>query len=577
MVCLAVIHGNEEKVIKRFIEQFAPAVQFMVFVRAGGDSAPDKTATIIGETCEKLDMPYVRQIYENKVPMPHVDDFGAARQKAWEIAAKTGAKYLMWADCDDTLEPEAADVIRETAERGEHDMYLMPYKVRGNSQVVMRERMVVNDGSSRWRYPIHEQLSFRREMSYRILANAVVVHSPLEDKGDVQDRNLSILDSQICDAGRYYFYIAQEFFGKKKIAKFKQFANAALNAPGLEDLERYEILLNLAQCHNGEEAKTYAQRAFGIMPDRREALALLANYAIVDGDYTKANQLARIMMGIAKPIKTYWSMNHDWYDWKGLHLWNQTQRLVGKVKEANEMEDKFFEAAGRTFSVIHATLGRVAEAICAREQWLARADNPHAVEYIYGLHSFDKTSRKFLGGFRHSLTDKKGAGPNLEAAAAISTGRVIVQAQDDILPPYHWDTLLLERLGDLIEKPSFVAVSDGHRKDRIHVTSIMTRPYMEFKAKGDCEGCGFGHPGYFSMYWDTENSYRAYRDARDGKCNLIDATDLVFFHDHPAFVKGKPWDETYKIENAPEHYDAGAKLFNERNPQASKDGIMEGK
>lgn len=577
-ICLAVIHGNEEAVIERFIREFAPAVEFMVFVRAIGNQVPDRTAQIIGETCEQLDVPYVRQIYENQHDFEHVDNFGAARQMAWDLASKTKADYLMWADCDDLLAEDAAEAIRDVALLNEHDCLLMPYQVKGRSQTVMRERMVRNDGCSRWRYPIHEQLAFNRDVTYHILREGIFIHSPLQEKRDQSPRNLNILEAQVQEIARYYFYISQEFFGRHDIPRFKKFAKAALAAPGLEDVEKYEIHLNMAQCSSCAEAREHAAQAFEIMPDRREALALLASYAIVDGDNQKAYQLAKMMMGIPKPKKSYWNLNNDWYEWKGLHLYCQTLRLTGQSQEADGLEGKLFKESNAIFSIVHATLGRVQAALAMREQWFARADNPLGVEYIFGLHAFDQDSMRFLKGFRHSETDNRGAGPNLEAAAAISTGSIIIQAQDDIIPPMHWDTLLLEKLKDVHigKDPIFVTVSDGHRKDRIHVTSIMSRTYMNQKAAGDCSGCGFGHPGYFSMYWDTENSYRAYRDARDGKCKLVNATDLIFFHDHPAFVKNRPWDETYKIENAPEHYKAGLKLFRARNPMSGSDGIMEG-
>lgn len=212
------------------------------------------------------------------------------------------------------------------------------------------------------------------------------------------------------------------------------------------------------------------------------------------------------------------------------------------------------------FSVIHATLGRPQTAALMRELWLSRAENPGEVEYLFGLHSFDAESMALLSQFPHAVTDKRGAGPNLESCAAISAGTILVQAQDDITPPHGWDAKLLAKITEL-NAPAFVCVSDGHRTDFLHVTSIMTRAYMERKARGDCDGCGFGHPGYFSMFWDTENSIRAYRDGV-----AIDARELVFYHDHPVFVPGKAWDETYEIENAAEHYTNGSALFKSRNP-----------
>ncbi len=221
-----------------------------------------------------------------------------------------------------------------------------------------------------------------------------------------------------------------------------------------------------------------------------------------------------------------------------------------------------------TFSIIHATLGRATQALDIRKLWLSRADKPSQVEYLFGLHAFDAESITALSHHRHSLTELTGAGPNLQACAAISTGKVLVQAQDDIIPPIGWDTSLLAKLPDL-DAEAFVCVSDGFRTDWIRVTSIMTRAYMERKARGDCDGCGFGHPGYFSMYWDTENSYRA---TRDGVC--ANGTDLVFYHDHPVFTD-RPLDATYLLENEPIHYTEGKALFEKRNPNRLLSGTSQ--
>lgn len=567
-ICLAVIYGNEEKVIKRFIESFAEVADFMIFCRAIGNQEPDQSSQIIKETCDVLDIPFARIQYDNGSDMPHVDNFGAARQRAWDEAGKTKADYLMWADCDDLLQDGTSDVIRAAAE-DKYDIFLMPYNVRGASQVVIRERMVRNDGCSRWKYPIHEQMAFNRDVSYRMLADAVFMHSPEGDKKDQSGRNMAILENQVQEVARYYFYLSVEFFGKNNHVMFRKFGNAALHCPGLEDLERYEILLNFAQVSQGSKAKAYASQAFELMPDRREALALLINYAIIDGKHEKAHQLCRLMMGIPKPNKTYWSMNHDWYDWKGVMLWCQCLRLNGKGEEAEKFEASLRGGALPTFSIIHATLNRVKEAVAIRDLWLSRADNPLIVEYVYGLHSFDVASLKYLTGFNHHVTDKKGSGPNWTHAADISTGHIVIQAQDDVIPPMHWDTLLLERLNNqgvsFDEDVFFMAVGDGQRNDELCITSIMSREYLEFKAL-EGQGNGFGHDGYFSMFWDNENTHRAYRDQKAGDCKVIEAQDLIFYHDHPLFNPAKPMDSTYEIENAPEHYEAGRKLFLDRNP-----------
>jgi hypothetical protein len=131
--------------------------------------------------------------------------------------------------------------------------------------------------------------------------------------------------------------------------------------------------------------------------------------------------------------------------------------------------------------------------------------------------------------------------------------------------------VLLDRLereagADWYAKRVFVAVSDGYRKDRLCTISVETRKYTEFKGHFLCPE----YPGIFS---DDEATYRAYRDARDGNCQLIEAKDIVFTHRHHSNDPSVPLDDTYRHQSRPEAYTSGLRLFFERNPRAATDGI----
>ena len=104
----------------------------------------------------------------------------------------------------------------------------------------------------------------------------------------------------------------------------------------------------------------------------------------------------------------------------------------------------------------------------------------------------------------------------------------------------------------------------------------MTRAYMEQKKAEDADGSnGFMHRSYTGVFADTENTYRAYTDAKKGRCQLIEARDIILFHDHPAFNQAVPWDETYAQENSSEANKIGSEVFNRRFPDAKSDGVLE--
>lgn len=550
LIALACIAGNEQHQIERFIRSFAPICDFMQFVIARGNQPRDETENIIVQACSKIRKPFDIRVYKNKTDLPFVDDFGAARQMAWEHAAATYSKYLIWADSDDLLPETSIKAFRDAVQNGEQDIYLCPYHVRGSAQIVYRERMIRNDKCSSWQYPIHEQLKFNRDVTYKALHDAVIVHAPFERRAPSSERNLAILHEAVKDTARNFFYLQQECFGMNDFEGCKKYGNIALLAPSLEVMEKYEILLNLAQSYSNADSKKLASQAFSLMPDRRESLALLVNYSICDKDYEKANQLARLMMGIPKPAKTYWTMNHDWYGWKGIYLYTQTLRLVGRGREARNLElDQLHKSGGIKISLLHATRGRAAAALAARDIWLSRASKPMQIEHIYSMDGDDLQSKDILGGFHGFVSLNNGCVSAWNLAAKMSLGDVLIQLSDDWMPPMGWDEAILSRLDS--DKEQVLAISDGHRKDSLLCMAILTRKYYEKH--------GLFHEGFESVYSDDYFTWLAYKNDA-----VVEARDLVFMHNNPYFQTGNfEADETYKRSNAPEKYERGKNLFDQ--------------
>lgn len=424
-IILSAIVGNEEAVIERFIRSFAPAVDEFVFVRAIGNQTPDKTSSIIAKNAP------IHSVcaYSNIEALPHVDNFGAARNQALQIAEDRANEgdYILWADADDILADGAADSIRAAAESGKEDVYVMPYNVRGDKQVVWRERMIKSGLGAKWQHAIHEQLHFPNDVTYRMIKDAVFIHSPLEHKSGGHERNLSILKAELKDTPRSLFYLAQEYFQSGKIREFKPNAEAALILGGLTNIEEYELLMQLAQIP-GTKSKKLAAEAFALMPDRREALALLVNYAIIDGEHERALELAETMMALGKPKRTYWSLNHEWYGWKGEELYRQCLRLNGKEDSADNDWQASVNDDTPTFTVLHATSGQPQKSLMIRETWLSYANRPENVDYIFLVDKDDIKSMNVLRGFRHATTDD-----------LRTMGEVVLHANDSEFPTEAWD------------------------------------------------------------------------------------------------------------------------------------------
>ena len=460
LICLACIVGNEADVIERFIRAFRPAVDSAVFVIAIGAQEQDLSDEVIRTVCRELDLPHQILVYQNDPhakDWPHVDSFSRARELSWTTARATGAQYLMWADCDDMLEDGAVEALRSAAAEATADIYLCPYNVRGEvvvQQQVIRERLVKASVESRWIYPLHEQLSFANDITYRQLPAATFLHRPMPTKHGGRERNRRILGREIEQCSRNYFYLHQEAFEGQEMTLAKTYGRAALASPKIDTLERYEILLNLAQAEDGPLSKVLAAEAFTVMPDRREALALLCSYAIVEDDVEKALQLATLLYGMPRPKRHYWSLNNLWYSWRGSEIYAQCLRLAGG--DIEEFERLYHGEDGVNFSIIYDDADATAMfGLRSREWWLTTAQRADKVEFIFKVPEGSTFSRGKFRGFRHWV-EPTAEHPTVESMAR---GKVIIQTHSRIIPGQSWDAALA-KLIDLSAVTSPTPIKD---------------------------------------------------------------------------------------------------------------------
>jgi hypothetical protein len=165
----------------------------------------------------------------------------------------------------------------------------------------------------------------------------------------------------------------------------------------------------------------------------------------------------------------------------------------------------------------------------------------------------DDEASNALSLYRH-VVPMDGSGASVgawNAAAQASAGHVLVQLNDDFIPPMHWDTLILEAFAGKIGQPAALHVSDGHRTDDLLCLCIITR--ARYKQQNH-----FLHPRFKSVYSDNYHSVMAYNDGI-----VIDARHIVIEHDHPYFKGGEGWDETYAKHNSAERMAEGKAIFTE--------------
>lgn len=226
-------------------------------------------------------------------------------------------------------------------------------------------------------------------------------------------------------------------------------------------------------------------------------------------------------------------------------------------------------------SLLHATRARPAKAVAAYKRWheMAHGYAPE-IEHIFSTDFDDEDA----SGELHELmleaavhddwtitaNANKGSAEAWNNAYKASRGDLLIQVSDDMEPPEWWCSLLILTPSDHEwTEPLVIAVSDGYRKDRLLTTFICTRAYAEMEGHFIC-------PDYVSVFSDDEVTYRAWKNAQEGRSKLIDARDLVFKHQHHYHDASVPWDATYARQNAPEAYAQGEYLFMQRNPEALK-------
>lgn len=207
------------------------------------------------------------------------------------------------------------------------------------------------------------------------------------------------------------------------------------------------------------------------------------------------------------------------------------------------------------FSLCHAT-ARPAQWRACYDDWWASCDNPQAVEYIMTVDErwgFDPKVPPAVNNRTRVLwwTGKRGSTPAWNAAAAESRGQILIMVADDLRPPPHWDTELLNAIPDL-DSEFVIEVSSAKLPDeaRLMVAYLLSRKRYE--------RLGYViNPEYISIYADNEFGDHARMDDV-----VVDARHLHFRHYHPYYGDGLfPQDAVYAAGNTSEAVVQGLALY----------------
>ena len=548
------IVGNVEEYIDRCLTSFAPIADEICIVRAIGNQVPDKTLDIAREK-------FGARVGEYKnapghEDWPHVDSFAAARQQSFDMA---GGEYCFWCDTDDVLEA-GSEIIREHAERGGYPLYLYPYKIFGRGVVLPRERMMIR-GGGKWRFPVHECYTFPVAVEGVQDDRVIITHLPHLTKGGSNERNLRILESipeaEMTAGLWYHLYGALGSAGRHKEAIAA--ARKAVDHPDIGRPEKYELYIDLARMAKDPKMRAaFLHQAYMADPQRREALGLLVGNALDYGHNADALAYARQMMATVKPAGEAWNDRAAAYGWLGVDIYTQALRMNGEQAKAEALRVRALEeAGGPTIALIHATRGRAQQASIARKRWIDLANEPDRIEHIFVFDSDDEESQALRRMHHFEITAGGGCVAAWNNGALATRAPVIVQLSDDWTPIPQWDKIILDRLED-VTKPAVLAISDGHRKDDLLCMAICTRAYWE-------QDYFLFHPRFTGVYSDNYFTDVAYKRGQ-----VIEARDIVFTHNHPAFGTAEV-DRTYAEQNAQARYVEGKAVYDDLTRNADSD------
>lgn len=537
------IAGNEEAYIERCLKSFAPAAKEMVVCIARGSATPDKT--------EEIALAHGARVihYKNKkTDWPFIDNFAEARNLALQACS---CEFQAWVDADDIMADDGVATIEyaidELIKRDGH-LVALKYWVENAALCPLREE-ISRKGTCEWRNRVHETLVAHDPSKMFGLDKIWRIHKPHGYKKTSADRNFKILEDELKGTPHALYYQQQEYFLSGQHAKAIESGKRALAFPDLDETLKYDVLLNLGRCHAEEsERLKYLGQAMTCQPERREAYYYAALLYASKGQWQKAWGSARCAISLPRPSTHYWNLQEPVYRWQTLDIYRTASMCIGNTAEIENANKAWTNPPKIT--MVHATRGRQNIAYQRRFQWLSLAKDPLSIEWLFMVDHDDPTDYTPHGAIR---CNPGGIINAWNEGAKRAKGEIIVQMSDDWSPPRNWDALISTAIGDT-KAEKVLAVSDGHRQDKLLCMAILTQSRL--KKQGH-----LFHPSYQEsdgIYSDNEFTQRAYDDGV-----VIEAKDIVLTHENPIFTGAKQ-DDNFKNHNKPEHYEKGKAIYEKR-------------
>ncbi|HVV56266.1 MAG TPA: glycosyltransferase, partial [Mucilaginibacter sp.] len=289
---LCMIVKNEEEVIARCLASVRGLVDDLVIVDTG---SADQTAAICQTFGARL------------FNFAWCDDFSAARNYAFSQA--TG-DYILWLDADDVIEPAALQRLQALKSDLLRDVYFLKYDYAQDEHgwsrcTLFRERIVKNDGSFRWIYPVHEVIDGTAGRSSAYLDITVRHLRTAKGASGDKGRNLKILERAIenpsyRDSPRTCYYYGRELYDNGRFEDAIQTLGRFIGFANTWSEDRVGAYTRMAQCYlelfrvgggnpaNLSKAREMARAAIQIDGRWAEPFFVNGEAAYIEGNFDEA-------------------------------------------------------------------------------------------------------------------------------------------------------------------------------------------------------------------------------------------------------------------------------------------------
>ena len=206
-------------------------------------------------------------------------------------------------------------------------------------------------------------------------------------------------------------------------------------------------------------------------------------------------------------------------------------------------------------SLLHASYHRAAGPLIVRDAWLARADSPGDVEYVFAMDADDHGSIKDTDGCLRVIGQPAigmvTAVRNWNNAAAVATGDLLMVVADDLFPPQGWDTALLELIALL--DPEAVEFAVKLRDSTNRSKGLLRHPVI---SRAFYERHGLFDDAYRGVFCDDDITRRAFWRAA-----ILDGRSIVLEHQHPDLDKTVQRSESQSRINTESAYRHGREQY----------------